>query len=297
MGLGISAVQNFIELSNLGYFKDVKNILDMGAQELSLTNNELKELFKIGGFENETLENYPANHHPQRPRVPAKYFYNSLNINDCNNMDINGDHGALVHDLNKPFEDKNQFNKYDIVTDFGNNEHVFNIGECYRTMHNLTKAGGYMIIHQVVLNGNGYFNFDEGFFEGIAAANGYKTIYSSYVVRFPDKENISTHDFHIPRNKDLVNILDLSKLESLSIYGVLQKVKNEDFKIPYQDGLMRKTYNMTGGFNRVYLQNSMASVYVPSATISIQDARLKTILKALFDKIKLIIRIKTAKKK
>ena len=60
---------------------------------------------------------------------------------------------------------------------------------------------------------------------------------------------------------------------------------------------MRKTYNMTGGFNRVYLQNSMASVYVPSATISIQDARLKTILKALFDKIKLNIRIKTAKKK
>ena len=47
------------------------------------------------------------------------------------------------------------FNKFDIVTDQGSCEHVFDIAECYRTMHNLAKPGGYIIIAQATWKGNG----------------------------------------------------------------------------------------------------------------------------------------------
>ena len=39
---------------------------------------------------------------------------------------------------------------------FGNNEHVFNVGEAYKTMFKLTKKNGLIWIRQSVYNGNGF---------------------------------------------------------------------------------------------------------------------------------------------
>ena len=118
MGLGIGAVQNILELNNLGYFKNSNSTIEIGSQQLHLNFVDLKKLFETAG---------------------------------------------LKDDLNKPFEDKSKFNKYDIVTDFGSCEHVYNIGECYKTVHNLAKKDGYIIIAQATLKGNGYFKFDQSF--------------------------------------------------------------------------------------------------------------------------------------
>ena len=35
--------------------------------------------------------------------------------------------------------------KYDLVTDFGNNEHAFNIAEAYKTTHKLCKKDGLIL--------------------------------------------------------------------------------------------------------------------------------------------------------
>ena len=67
-------------------------------------------------------------------------------------------------------------------------------------------------------------------------------------------------------------------------------MEDEDFKIPYQGRLMNKMYNITGGFNRAYLKDSMGSVYVPSSTLKIENAPLRSIIKALIRKIKLILK-------
>jgi len=56
-----------------------------------------------------------------------------------------------LRSLNEPFEDKSKFKKFDIVTDHGTCECVYNVGECYKTMHKLSKKNGYMIIHQHAL--------------------------------------------------------------------------------------------------------------------------------------------------
>ena len=298
MGLGIAAVQNTLELHNLGHLKNSKNVFEIGSQELQLKKEDLKQLFDNAGLKSDLVDEYPSNNWPEKPRCPARYFYESLDIKEYQSIDINADHGAIPHDLNKPFEDRSKFNKFDIVTDHGSCEHVFNIAECYRTMHNLAKPGGYIIIAQAVWKSNGYFKFDESFFEGIAAANNYKIIFNSYVLSTGDKTiNGSDHQFHLPRNRELFNVLDFSKLEDLNIYGVLQKTKEDKFKIPYQNKLMREVYNISGGFNRAYLKESMGYTYIPASTLTVEEAPFRYLIKALIKKVKRIIRIRMAKKK
>ena len=120
MGLGIAAVQNTLELHNLGHLKNFKSIIEIGSQELHLKKEDLKQLFDNAGLKSDLVDEYPnINNWPERPRCSAKYFYESLGIKEYQCMDINADYDAIVHDLNKPFEDKSKFNKFDIVTDHG----------------------------------------------------------------------------------------------------------------------------------------------------------------------------------
>ena len=41
MGLGIAAVQNTLELYNLGYLKNSKSIIEIGSQKLHLKKEDL----------------------------------------------------------------------------------------------------------------------------------------------------------------------------------------------------------------------------------------------------------------
>ena len=48
------------------------------------------------------------------------------------------DEKTFIADLNYPVNEQLNLNQYDLVTDFGNNEHPFNVAESYRSMHSLT---------------------------------------------------------------------------------------------------------------------------------------------------------------
>jgi len=301
MGVSISVVQNTLELYNLGYLKDSKSIFELGSQDLHIKKKDLKQLFDDAGLDSNVVDEYPNldNWPDGPPRCSARYFYESLGIKEYQCMDTNGDYGSIVHDLNKPFEDKSKFNKFDIVTDHGTTEHVFNIAECYKTMHNLTKPGGYIIVNQAVFNSvnHAYFLFDDSFIDGIAAANRYKVIYNSYILSFKTKtKSGSDYQFHIPRNRILFNSIDLTKLTQLNIYGVLQKTTDEEFKIPYQGNLMKDVYNVPGGFNRIHHRDPMGYTFIPSSTLTIEKAPLRYLIKALILKFKKILRIKMAKR-
>ena len=301
MGIGIASVQNLLELHNLGFFKDKKKVIEIGSQELHLKKDDLLELFESAGLDKNKLEDIPnLKNWPFSPRTSSKFLYNLLDISDYQSIDLSGELGAIVHDLNYPFEDKSKYNMYDIVTDFGSCEHVFNVGECYKTMHKLVKPGGYIIIDQAYLKGNGFFKFDETFFDGVAAANMYKILYNSYVITTGDKtSNGSNNQFHIPRNQKLLNVLDFSKLgeieksQNIGIYAVMQKTEDSDFKIPYEYTLMNEVYNIAG-FNRLYTKEPLAYAHIQSATLKIEQASLTQIIKALINwfkiKIKRIIR-------
>tara|TARA_Y100000590_G_scaffold307044_1_gene346562 strand:+ start:1438 stop:2337 length:900 start_codon:yes stop_codon:yes gene_type:complete len=293
MGLSIAAIQNTLEMYNLGYFKNSSSVFEMGSQELHLKKNDLKELFEYACLKSDLVDSYPNNNFPEQPRTPAKYFYQSLGFKEYQCMDLNGEHGAIKHDYNLPYEDKNKFNKFDLVTDHGACEHAFNIAECYKTMHNLTKPGGFIVVDQIFLDGNGYFLFDKSFFEGIAAANNYKIIFTSSVITTGTKtKNGSNHQFHIPLTKSLFKSLDLTKISNVGSYGVFQKQDNEKFQFPYQRmrsherKYMDKTYNYPG-FNRLYFKDPMGYSYIPSATITktIEESSFKILVREFFKRL------------
>ena len=58
---------------------------------------------------------------------------------------------------------------------------------------------------------------------------------------------------------------------------------------------MKQKYSIPKGFNRIYFKEPMAYSYIPSGTLSVEEAPFRFLLKALISKIKRIIRIKISK--
>jgi hypothetical protein len=106
----------------------------------------------------------------------AKVFYEF--IFDCKKLvsvDLGGTEAAIHHDLNLPLEIDEQF---DIAINNGTAEHVFDIAQFFRTMHERTKPGGLMI-HEAPFTGwidHGFYCFQPTFFFDLAHANDYKTV-------------------------------------------------------------------------------------------------------------------------
>ena len=284
MGLGIAAVQNTLELSKLGLLEGTNKIVEMGSQELHLTALDLEEMIKMAGLNNFQKNKFPdIDNWPNSPRCSAKSFYQFLGIKEYVSIDMNKEHGSISLDFNLPLEDTSLYSQFDLVTDHGACEHAFNIAETYRTMHRLCKPNGLIVIAQSLWGGNGYFLYDESFFDGIAAANNYKIIFNSYVIATGSKTpNGSDNQFHIPLNRDLLKTIDLSKT-SIGVYVVLQKQDKSDFKFPYQGQYLAKKQGHFG-FNRIYHQNPLSSSFLPEAKITALSGR--ELLKELFRRIK-----------
>ena len=283
MGLGPSAVKLKLELWQRGYFKNIKSVAEIGSQEVHMQTSDFDQLVKSVGISNYQKDKFVnlANW-PNHPRCPARNFYEMLGIEKYICVDINGDHGAIKLDLNYPLEDKSFYNQFDLVTDHGCNEHVFNVSEAYRTLHRLCKPGGLIIISQSVWGGNGYFLFDLSFFEGIAGANNYKILFSSYIVTLNKKASSgSENQFHIPLSRELLNSVNLSQMSEVGVCYVLQKQTADDFKYPYQGPSMSQ---MEGheGFDLQFLPNPPSRSYVP---VAFQTTRTKTLLKIVADRI------------
>ena len=284
MGLGIAAVQNTLELSKLGLLEGTNKIVEMGSQELHLTALDLEEMIKMAGLNNFQKNKFPdIDNWPNSPRCSAKSFYQFLGIKEYVSIDMNKEHGSISLDFNLPLEDTSLYSQFDLVTDHGACEHAFNIAETYRTMHRLCKPNGLIVIAQSLWGGNGYFLYDESFFDGIAAANNYKIIFNSYVITTKSKTpNGSDNQFHIPLNRDLLKTIDLSKA-NIGVYVVLQKQDKSDFKFPYQGQYLAKKQGHFG-FNRIYHQNPLSSSFLPEAKITALSGR--ELLKELFRRIK-----------
>ena len=284
MGLGIAAVQNTLELSKLGLLEGINKIVEMGSQELHLTALDLEEMIKMAGLNNFQKNKFPdIDNWPNSPRCSAKSFYQFLGIKEYVSIDTNKEHESISLDFNLPLEDTSLYSQFDLVTDHGACEHAFNIAETYRTMHRLCKPKGLIVIAQSLWGGNGYFLYDESFFDGIAAANNYKIIFNSYVIATGSKTpNGSDNQFHIPLNRDLLKTIDLSKT-SIGVYVVLQKQDKSDFKFPYQGQYLAKKQGHFG-FNRIYHQNPLSSSFLPEAKITALSGR--DLLKELFRRIK-----------
>jgi len=237
MAMSVSMCKEALNYYKRGFFNDINSVLDMGDQDLNVPYKILADIVGQTDLKLNEQEFERARHLPERPRVSTSAFWKLLGIKDAERMDIaaiervshEDQKSVLIKDLNEPLSDKNLWGKYDMVTDFGNNEHPFNIVEAYRTMHRLTSKNGYMWILQQVYGGNGFYNLDQPFFENLAVANNYEIIDSAYTISPKTNE-----DYSIPCEYNLLKMIDFSKAANIGIKYIFRKTNTEDFKFPYQ---------------------------------------------------------------
>ena len=101
-------------------------------------------------------------------------------------VDLHGTEKALKLDLNAPIDLKRQFH---VVNNCGTLEHVFNVGLAFKTIHDHTLPGGFMI-HQTPFIGwidHGFYNFNPTLFWDLAAINNYHICVFLYAELNPPK--------------------------------------------------------------------------------------------------------------
>lgn len=256
----IGLINIALSLFAQGKFKSLKNIIDLGSKELRVDFNQLKYSFDQVGIKFNKKNFNILKKFPKGKRISTEYFWKELGVKKYNSSDINKKSKFFI-DLNYPLKNKKLKGNFDLVNDFGNNEHVFNVGESYKTMYELCKKNGFIWIFQSVYGGNGFFNFDKSFFEGYAAANNLSVIFSSYLVHVNEYDQ-----FAIPCNKDLFSVLDLTKIKDVSITYIFRKNTNDQFKYYYQ-------YNVNNNqrpFDILFQENYYPSekIYIPSKNLS-----------------------------
>ena len=147
MGLSECQIKLTFELWQRGYFENIKSVMEMGSQELYIRLDALEKLVQVANVPNYRREDFKnLAKYPHGGRCPAKLFYKMLGVENYSSIDMGGEFEAIPHDLNFPFEDTQLYGSYDLVTDYGTCEHVFNTVEAYRTMHRLLKKQGLMVV-------------------------------------------------------------------------------------------------------------------------------------------------------
>jgi len=280
MGLGPGAVKLYLELWQRNLLANVESVIDMGSQELHLTRTAFKELVNaagIPGYEEKAFPN--LDNWPGQPRCSARYFYELLGAKEYACIDMNGMHHSVPHDLNTPLRDESLLGRYDMVNDHCSNSHAFNVGESYRTIHRLCKPGGLITLMTPVYGSNGYFNFDLSFYEGMAAANGYRILFSSFLLTLdkqfltpeerrtqPAALNTLYDEYHIPLSNDLLATVNWSKDHAtVGICYVFQKQSDEEFRFPYQGDFMPQVYG-NHGYQLQFLPTPPSRTYIPVVT-------------------------------
>jgi hypothetical protein len=152
MGIGPTALRLYETLLKNNYLKRGLSVCELGSQDF---------VPKTYGMWANVIAS-----------KSARGFYEYIGMVDYTCIDLNGEHGALRIDLNTA---KWNGPRFDVVTNHGTTEHVFNQSNVFRLIHDLTKTGGLMI-HVVPSSGyrrHGLFVYGELLFEELQLANNY----------------------------------------------------------------------------------------------------------------------------
>jgi SAM-dependent methyltransferase len=162
----------------------------------------------------------------------AKLFYKTVfSYEKYTSIDFHGTDSSLRFDLNSPLPIDDTF---DMVTNIGTAEHIFNVAQVFRTMHERTKPGGLMI-HSLPNQGcydHGFYNFNPTFIFDLAAQNFYDILGIYYVQMHKQSYDITK----IESREQYVEMAVSNKLSTHSgLATVLRKALiPTDFQVPQQ---------------------------------------------------------------
>jgi SAM-dependent methyltransferase len=106
-------------------------------------------------------------------------YYRAIGFAEYKAVDVNGRYGSLIMDLNKDVSSAYGFSdSFDLVTNNGTGEHIFNQHSVFSNIHNLCRPDGLMLHCLPFFNwlNHGFYNFNPLLFIDLAAANGYEIL-------------------------------------------------------------------------------------------------------------------------
>jgi tetratricopeptide (TPR) repeat protein len=260
MGISHLMVHWFEALHHRGAFAGLRSVLELGPQDLVL------DLPVLVNFATSVtgVEQSPAAIEARfyeggaKPRfwTAARDFYALLGLTDYYSADLEDKRADYSVDLNEPTRLDRQF---DVITNFGTAEHVFNIANAMKVVHDHLKPGG-LALHVLPTRGDynhGFFNIHSTFYRSLALANHYEMVNLVNVPDFggqhllvgaheklgdgrPRKSHlvdISGHDDAardeefatsvIGRSRNAPNVFDY-------VFAALRKVSDAEFVVPQQ---------------------------------------------------------------
>ena len=163
------------------------SVLELGNQTFGLTDKVLRQVVAVARNGSRAA---PANidipglesliglsDEARRPQTEA--FYRALGFRRYVAVDVNSRYGSLIMDLNTDVGETYGFHDtFDLVTNNGTGEHVFDQRAVFENMHDLTATGGVMLHVMPFVNwlNHGFYNFHPVLFVDVAAANDYEVL-------------------------------------------------------------------------------------------------------------------------
>ena len=191
----------------------------------------------------------------QYPEASQGYdLYRKLGIGEYVSFDLL-DERAERCDFNNPPRGTEDF---DIVTNFGTSEHIFNQAAIMRFMHELTRVNGVMLHVLPVAGGrdHGFYNYHPSFFWDIATANGYEVLVFDYFPHYgiqsqfsrsPSKIDLRSHT----KKKGKKTISDEAQIKKTS-FGLFSSREMIGLNLRVLARMLRNPKRTWGPFFDVY---------------------------------------------
>lgn len=166
------------------------SLLELGKQDIYFTQEHLEKFGKVHGVQLKNLDKIKISKNEdfkEKKCIDDVSFFSALGFNSIESTD-NSDHESadIILDLNKPIP-KELYGKYDTIIDGGTLEHIYNVPNVLKNIHDMLKVGG-RIIHIVpsasfYFIDHGFYMFSPTLFNDYYVSNKY-TIEKSYVLTF-----------------------------------------------------------------------------------------------------------------
>lgn len=181
MAIGPIHIAWMKRLADRGHFAALQSVIDLGPQDIQADRTVLETLARsmLPAKRADTLINKIFEGQVAL-RTAQRDFYSIFGLTEYSSIDADDDRAVYKLNLNYPISGLPEF---DVVTNFGTTEHVFNIGEAFRSIHELTRPGG-LNLHAVpsfAFINHGFYNIHPNVLIEIARVNGYELVDFSYV--------------------------------------------------------------------------------------------------------------------
>ncbi len=217
MAISLPHFQILKELHSRGVLPQGGAILEIGEANW-YGDADPQDVWKLAG---ETCD-------PSDRFAVVKLLYKALfNPSSMTAIDAAGP-TAIKADLNDPVTFTSQF---DTTYNHGTAEHIFNISQVFKTMHDATKVGG-LLIHESPFLGwvdHGFYCLQPTLFYDVAAANKYERVFvaTEHLKSQSWQEIESREHLHQLRKRDQLG-------DDLMLYVVMRKTVDAPFAVPMQ---------------------------------------------------------------